>query len=175
LTRVRHIVLVGLPGVGKTTAGAGVAERLGRRFIDFDSEIERREGMRVARIFAERGESYFRGLERSLTAELVNTEPAVLAPGGGWIMNPGVVALVRPIGDIIYLRARPETVLGRMGALRDDRPLLHGADPLAALTALLAEREASYAAADHVIDTDLLDPQQVIDKIAELASASGGG
>ena len=50
-----------------------------------------------------------------------------------------------------------------------------GQDPLGSLAALLAEREAAYAVADHVIDTDLLDPQQLIDKIAELASASGGG
>ena len=131
--------------------------------------------MPIARIFAEKGERYFRELERTLTAELIRMEPAVLAPGGGWMTNPGVVALVRPIGSIIYLRARPETVLRRMGADRAARPLLSGHDPLAALGALLAEREAVYAGADYVIDTDLLDPQQLIDKIAELASASGGG
>lgn len=171
----RHLILVGLPGVGKTTAGAGVARRLGRRFIDLDTEIERREGLRVAEIFATKGEAHFRTLERELTAELIRTAGAVLAPGGGWIMNPGVRALVRPLGDIIYLRAHPETVLCRMGANRTDRPLLQGPDPLGVLGSLLAEREAAYSAADHVIDTDLLDPQQVIDKIAELASASGGG
>ena len=171
----RHLVLVGLPGVGKSTAGAAVAARLGRRFLDFDTEIERREGVSVSEIFAEKGEAYFREVERQLTTELVDMEPAVVAPGGGWITNPGVVALVRPIGSIIYLRAHPETVLRRMGAARDDRPLLRGPAPLRALAALLAAREAAYAAADHVIDTDLLDPQQVIDKIAELASASGGG
>ena len=171
----RHLVLVGLPGVGKTTAGIGAASRLGRPFLDFDSEIERREGMPIARIFAEKGEAFFRELERKLTAELIHMEPAVVAPGGGWMTNPGVVALVRPIGSIIYLRARPATVLRRMGRNRAARPLLAGRDPLGALAALLAEREAVYSAADHVIDTDLLDPQQLIDKIAELASASGGG
>ena len=172
---LRHLVLVGLPGVGKTTAGVGAASRLGRPFVDFDAEIERREGMPIAGIFAEKGEPYFRELERRLTAELIRMEPAVLAPGGGWMTNPGVVALVRPIGSIIYLRARPETVLRRMGPTTAARPLLKGRDPLGALAALLAEREAIYSAADHVIDTDLLDPQQLIDKIAELASASGGG
>ena len=131
--------------------------------------------MPVERIFAEQGEPYFRTLERKLTSELTGMAPAVVAPGGGWITNPGVLALVRPIGSIIYLRARPETVLGRLGQGRAARPLLKGHDPLGTMRALLARREAAYTAADHVIDTDLLDPQQVIDKIAELASASGGG
>ena len=171
----RHLVLVGLPGVGKTTAGEAVAARLGRRFVDFDTEIERRQGSSVSQIFADHGESHFRELERRLTAELVDAEPAVVAPGGGWVTVPGAVALVRPLASIIYLRARPETVLRRLGASRDIRPLLRGPDPLRALENLLAAREAAYSAADHVIDADLLDPQQVIDKIAELASASGGG
>ena len=171
----RHLILVGLPGVGKTTVGSAVADCLGWHFLDFDVEIERREGVPVSDIFAGQGEARFRELERELTAELADLEPSVVAPGGGWITNPGVVALVRPIGSIIYLRARPETVLRRMGASRDTRPLLRGSDPAKALAELLAAREAAYSAADYVIDTDLLDPQQVIDKIAELASASGGG
>ena len=171
----RHLILVGLPGVGKTTVGAGAADRLGRRFLDFDMEIERREGLSVSEIFATKGQRYFRKLERLLTDELVQQPPAVVAPGGGWITNRGVVALVRPIASIIYLRARPETVLRRMGASFESRPLLAGVDPLMALEALQVARDAAYSVADHVIDTDLLDPQQVIDKIAELASASGGG
>lgn len=171
----RHLILVGLPGVGKTTVGAGAAERLGRPFLDFDTEIERREGLSVAEIFATKGERYFRKLERLLTNELVHEPAAVVTPGGGWITNRGVVALVRPIASIIYLRARPETVLQRMGASVESRPLLAGVDPLQMLEALQAARDGAYSAADRVIDTDLLDPQQVIDKIAEVASASGGG
>ena len=172
---LRHLILVGLPGAGKTTAGKAVASRLARPFIDFDSEIERREGMTVARIFAELGESYFRDREAELTAELVGMDATVVAPGGGWMTRPAAVALVRPIASIIYLRARPESVLRRLGAEREVRPLLAGPDPLSALTQLLEVRETLYASADHVIDTDLIDPQRLIDNIAELASASGGG
>ena len=171
----RHLILIGLPGVGKSTAGVAVARRLARQFIDFDVEIERREGLSVAEIFARRGEPYFRELERTLTLELLQKGSAVAAPGGGWAANPDLVALVRPTASIIYLRARPETALRRLGSDRRTRPLLLGEDPLGALERLLAARRAAYEAADFVIDTDLLDPQQLTDQIAEVASASGGG
>src|SRR5215207_8822569 len=72
-----HLILVGLPGVGKSTVGAAVAERLGRPFLDFDAEIERREGKSVADIFAERGEAAFRDLERALTEE-ARTAPGMV-------------------------------------------------------------------------------------------------
>jgi shikimate kinase len=87
-----HLILVGLPGSGKTTIGAMLAERLGRTFLDFDAEIERREGMPVASIFAQRGEQAFRVLERKLTEELRDVGNMVVAPGGGWAADPSVVA-----------------------------------------------------------------------------------
>lgn len=170
-----HVILVGLPGAGKSTAGAGAAARLGRPFLDFDAEIERREGMRVAEIFALQGEARFRELERELTVELVGRPPVIVAPGGGWIANAGVVALVRPPATIIYLRARVETILHRLGTDRRSRPLLRGPDPDGAVHKLLAERGRAYDSADCVIDTDLLDTQQLIDEIAKVALASGGG
>jgi shikimate kinase len=168
---VPHLILVGLPGVGKSTVGAGVAERLGRPFLDFDVEIERRTGCSVARLFAERGEAHFRALERALTEELRHRPGMVLAPGGGWVGNPANVALLRPPGRIIYLRVSPETALRRLGAGRDDRPLLAVADPLAALHRLLAERARHYESADGVIDTELFDTQGVADSVVALAAA----
>ena len=78
-----HIILVGLPGAGKSTVGALLGAKLGRTFLDFDAEIERREGMTIAQIFGERGEGSFRELERKLTAELKDLGNMVLAPGGG--------------------------------------------------------------------------------------------
>ena len=169
--RGSHLVLVGLPGVGKTTVGQAVAARLGRPFVDFDAELERLTGRTVPELFAERGEEAFRALERSLTEELSGRAPMVLAPGGGWVTNAGVLALLRPPARIIYLAAEPETVLRRMGAERAARPLLRGADPLAAVRALLGAREALYRMADAVIATDLLDTQEVIEKVIALATS----
>lgn len=170
-----HLILVGLPGAGKTTIGAAVAERLGRPFLDLDREIERREGVPIVQLFAERGEGYFRQKERELTQELAGLGGMLLSPGGGWIANPEVVALLRPPGRIIYLKVRPETALKRLGPERSTRPLLMRPDPLGELKRLYMERRAAYEAADHVIDTELLAAQRVIDKVVELASSVGGG
>ena len=169
--RPAHLVLVGLPGVGKTTVGRAVAARLGRPFLDFDAELERLTVRTVPELFAERGEEAFRALERALTAELARGAPMVLAPGGGWVTNAGVVALLRPPARIIYLAAEPATALRRMGAERATRPLLRGTDPLATLRELLGAREVLYRMADAVVETDLLEIQEVIERVVALATS----
>lgn len=171
--RQPHLILVGLPGAGKSVVGAMVAEQLGRAFLDLDREIERREGATIAAVFGERGEEYFRRKERDLTEELSRLGSMVLSPGGGWIMNPEVVALLRPPSRIIYLKVRPETAIKRIGSERASRPLLMRPDPLGELKRLLKEREAIYKTADHTVDTDNLTAQQVTKKVAELATSLG--
>lgn len=160
-----HLVLVGLPGAGKSTVGQMLAERLGRTFLDFDVEIERREGATISAIFAERGEAAFRQLERKLTEELRDLGNMVLAPGGGWVTDPASVALLRPPARLIYLRVRPETALKRLGAGAGGRPLLNRPDPLAELQKMFEDRRAQYQAADMEIGAELLAPQQVTDEI----------
>jgi shikimate kinase len=167
-----HLVLVGLPGVGKTTIGRGAAKSLARRFLDFDAEIERREGMPVREIFRERGEEYFRELEAALTRELSGTGGMVLSPGGGWITQEASVELLRPAGRIIYLRAAPETVARRLRRV-ETRPLLAGRDPLVGLRELYEKRREAYETADAVLDTERLSRQQLIAKVVELGLASG--
>jgi shikimate kinase len=165
-----HLILVGLPGSGKSTVGALLGEKLHRTFLDFDVEIERREGMSVAQIFGERGEAGFRALERTLTEELKVFGNMVVAPGGGWVSAPEVVALLRPPARMVYLRVRPDVALQRLGGA-GERPLLNHPDPLGELKSLFAARQQAYQSADLETGTELLTPQQVADKIIAKLSA----
>jgi shikimate kinase len=164
-----HLILVGLPGVGKTTIGRAVARRLGKEFLDFDQEIERRSGLDVRDIFRLKGEEHFRDLEFALTKELSVKSGMVLSPGGGWITQPRSVELLRSTGRIIYLRASPEAVARRLRRV-ETRPLLAGRDPVVALRELYEKRRALYETADAVLDTERLARQQLIAKVVELAS-----
>ena len=164
-----HLILVGLPGSGKTRTGTMVAERLSRPFLDFDAEIERREHQSVGEIFAQRGELVFRALEVRLTQELAAASNMVLAPGGGWIVNPGCLSMLRPPALLIYLQVRPETALARMGGGAWRRPLLNRPDPVGELRKLLEQRETLYLQSDHVILADKMTLAQVVDGIVALA------
>ena len=173
--RGAHLILVGLPGAGKTTVGQLVAERLGSPFVDLDAEIERMEGRSIEAIFAEHGEARFRELELRSTEAVANRGNLVLAPGGGWVTQPGLLALLRPPGRIIHLDVTPATALARMGSTVRARPLLATAEPLAVLERLLEARGPAYAAADAVLDTETLDLQELVAQLAALAAAWGAG
>jgi shikimate kinase len=165
-----HIVLVGLPGAGKTTVGTLLATRLTKTFLDFDLEIARREGMPIAQIFGERGEPGFRELERKLTEELRDFGNMVLAPGGGWVADSTVVALIRPPAKLVYLRVKPETALRRLGGQVIERPLLNRPDPLSELNKLFEARKEAYQMADFEVGAEILTPEQVTNEIvAKLA------
>jgi shikimate kinase len=168
-----NLILVGLPGAGKTSIGKRVAEQLGREFVDIDAEVERREGRSVREIFGEFGESLFRKRESAITAELAHKHGLVIAPGGGWVADPANIALLRPPGRLVYLKVRPEAALRRLAGVKGSRPLLSRPDPLAEMKRLFDERRAAYESADLAVNTELHDLQGVIAKVVELALAAG--
>ncbi|CAN5792158.1 shikimate kinase [soil metagenome] len=162
---VRRIVLLGYMGTGKSTVGRALARRLGWRHLDFDREIERREGRRVAEIFHDEGELFFRDLEAALTEEVTELRRVVLSPGGGWITNPGVFERLQPGTLFVRLDASPEEVLARLARTRDERPLLAGPNPLSTIRRMLAEREPHYRRADLGIATDGRDVESIAAEI----------
>ena len=169
------IVLVGLPGAGKSTSGRLAAERLGWEFVDLDEEIVRMAGGRgVAEIFAAEGEPAFRERERDATRNLRGRRRIVVAPGGGWMANPGCAELLRPPARIIHLRVGVPAALARLAGSAEVRPLLAGADPAGALAELQRRRSGGYAAADLELDTEVISLQAVVDSLVRLASGPGG-
>jgi shikimate kinase len=169
----RHIVLVGLPGSGKTTVGQLVAQRLQAGFVDIDAILTRREGKPIALIFAEKGEAAFREMERKEMETALGNAAAVIAPGGGWAAQPGATAAAKMHALVIYLRTRPETAAQR-AAPEGTRPMLIGEDPVTRMRQLHKERETFYGAAHATVDADRKTVEQVADEVVRLAQSSAG-
>ena len=167
----QNIILVGLPGVGKTSVGRGAARLLNRPFVDFDTEIEHRQHASVGQIFDRKGEAYFRSLEAALTRELASSSRTVMATGGGWVTNSDSMALLHSTGRMIYLRVTPGIALARMAQGRARRPLLDGADPLGSITALYEARRSLYETADLVLDTEVIEKSEVIEQVRQYAES----
>ena len=138
------IILVGLPGSGKSTVGRQLGRRLQRPFVDSDTVIEQRLGCTIREFFEREGEDAFRDVEQQVLADLCATgQPTVLATGGGIVLRPANRECLRATGTVVYLRAAPEDLARR---LRHDvqRPLLQGVDPLVRLRDLFAVRDPLY-------------------------------
>lgn len=143
-------------GAGKSAVGRALAANLSLSFKDTDRLIENRAGCRIGEIFDRKGEAFFRTLESEVIAELSKVAGGVVALGGGAAVQPGAVDRLEQSGTLVYLRARPETLLERIGN-GDSRPLLRGLDRgarIERITALQRERGSSYARARIVLDTD---------------------
>ena len=170
----RHVVLIGLPGSGKTTVGGLVAERLRAVFVDIDAVLVRREGKPVTMIFAEKGEAAFRDLERQEMETTLANGPAIIAPGGGWAAQPGALEGAKSRAFVVYLRTRPDTAAQRAGP-EGTRPLLMGGESsVERMRQLLKERDAAYALADQKIDTDKKSAAQVASEVVRLAQTMAG-
>lgn len=148
----RHIALIGLTGSGKSTLGAELAQVLNRPFIDLDREIVSRTGMTVEDIFSQQGEAGFRRIESQLLHELCSlAPPAVIATGGGAVLDPENVRILRAHGVIVRILRSPEMILTSLEL--EGRPLL--AENPDRIHALAREREPVYRkAADYVMIND---------------------
>lgn len=160
-TPSRPLLLVGMPGSGKSTVGPLLAERLGLPFHDTDSIIEARLGMSIAEMFACRGEPEFRAEEVRLLGSLIALGPAVIAAGGGAFLDPGTRALALARAVAVWLDADIATLRARLAGA-DDRPLLAGLDRLAAMK---AKRDPLYALAPVRVNSARA-PAEVVESIA---------
>jgi len=148
-----NLYLVGFMGTGKSTVGRAVAQKLGFSLLDSDHEIERQQQKAVARIFAEDGEPAFRALERQFVTDGHPASGQVVACGGGLVVQPGMLELLKTKGIVMCLHASLETILKRTAGHRH-RPLLNVDDPQERIRVLYAERDPIYRRAGTVILTD---------------------
>ena len=169
----RHVLLVGLPGVGKSTVGQLVADGLPAPLLDIDSILVRQMGMPVAQIFGMVGEPRFRAMERDAVGTAQAREPAVIVPGAGWAAEPGQMVEAKRACLTIYLKCTATTA-ARRGQQGEVRPLLVGVDPIERTRTLLAAREPYYKLADHEVSADMKPAPAVAQEVIRLARAHGG-
>jgi shikimate kinase len=148
-----NLYLVGFMGTGKSTVGRQVAKQLGFQFLDSDHEIERVQNRAVSKIFAEDGEAKFRLMEREFIEQGHPAKRCVVACGGGLVVPPGMLELLRSRGIVMCMHAPIETILQRtMHATH--RPLLQVDDRESRLRELYAQREEIYRRTGTMVLTD---------------------
>jgi shikimate kinase/3-dehydroquinate synthase len=146
------LVLVGLPGSGKTAIGRRIAARHAARFIDLDATIEAGAGQTIPELFEAEGEAGFRSRERAAVAALGRPDPLpelqrVIATGGGTVVDPANRWALYRGRRAVWLNGPPEVLAQRLRHSPHPRPLLQGRDPLGAIRELAARRERFYAPA----------------------------
>ncbi|MBI2777176.1 MAG: bifunctional shikimate kinase/3-dehydroquinate synthase [Chloroflexi bacterium] len=149
------IVLIGLPGSGKSAVGRRLAGRHGAPFIDLDEAIQREAGARIPEIFADEGEAGFRARERAVIAALGEPDAGpgvrrVIAPGGGAIVDPRNRWRLFQGRVPVWLDSRPEVLAQRLRRSPTIRPLIAGRDPIRAIRDLTAARGRFYSAATRI-------------------------
>jgi shikimate kinase len=158
-----RLVFVGAPGSGKTTIGKQVAEKLGVEFIDVDNEIEMDEKTTISDIFVQKGENYFRQLERAKISELLNTFNGVLSLGGGSVLDE-ITRQALAIAPVVWLKVSSGDASSRVG-LGLSRPVLMG-NVRSTLVKLLEERTPLYEeVADWEIDTSKKSIEEVVQEV----------
>jgi len=163
-----NIILTGFMATGKSSIGKQLANILGKRYIDVDEIIEKREGRSISQIFAREGEEYFRRVESQVIKEFSGVDGYVISTGGGAVLRKENVQQLRKRGVLICLKAKPEVILERT---RDnmERPLLQGAgDKREKIKKLLKKRAPFYSQADIMIDTSSLSVSEAVGKIVKI-------
>jgi 3-dehydroquinate synthetase/shikimate kinase len=168
------VVLVGLPGSGKTAVGRRLAHRHDAEFIDLDESIEHADGRRIPEIFEQDGEPAFRALEREAVARLGAPDPApavrrVIATGGGAVMDPRNRWALYRRRLPIWLDGRPEVLAQRLRRSPNVRPLIQGRDPIGAIRELARDRARFYAAGHRLNSAS--EVAALVERIDELAAS----
>ncbi len=164
---MNNIYIVGFMATGKSSVGKELANRQNLQFVDLDNLIELKEKRQISDIFAKDGVPYFRKVEKEVLEDIAKKNRFVVACGGGIVIDPENIRIMKETGILICLKANPEAILKR-ASVSKQRPLLNVVEPKKQIELLLEKRASYYALADKTIDTTELSIKEVVDKISGL-------
>ena len=167
----KNLVLTGMMGVGKSTIGKSLADKLSFRFVDIDKIIEKKEGNNIDFIFKNKGENYFRLLESKITLNEVKKENTVISLGGGAFLNNSIRKSVKNSSISFWLDVKIEILINRLKKNKK-RPLLLNKNLNETVKKIYLERKKTYSEANFRIKCESLKPELIVYKILDLYESS---
>lgn len=156
------VALTGFMGSGKSCVGRILARKLSLPFVDLDEVVESAAGMKIPEIISSRGEGEFRKIEAECLESVLDGEDKILSLGGGTLLSPGALELLKEKTELVCLEASEETIVSRIRADRASlRPLFDEAD----FKKLYAQRKPYYEAVPRRVKTDGKSPEKVAEEI----------
>lgn len=168
MSLLKNLVLIGMPGSGKSTAGALVAQALGLTLVETDALVETRAGCSISELFTTRGEAHFRDIETMVALAVAQGSDAVVSTGGGMVLRPENMEALGRTGYLLFLDRPPEAIAGEN---HSDRPLLAG--NLKRVFTLYEERIGLYRRYGQYLITAGNSPAETAERILELATREG--
>ena len=168
----KNLVLTGMMGVGKSTIGKSLAERLSFSFVDIDKLIETKEGSSINLIFRNKSENYFRRLENIVSLEELKKSDSVISLGGGAFLNNAIRRAVKYSSVSFWLDVDINELTKRLNKTKR-RPLLSGKNLKDNINKIYLERKKTYSEADYRIKCNFLDPETIVNKILKIYEKSG--
>ena len=159
-------------GVGKSTVGKNLAQKLSYNFVDIDRIIESREGSTINLIFKNKSESYFRKLENEISLEKLKKKNTVISLGGGAFLNKSIRREVKNTSVSFWLDVDVSELIKRLKKTKK-RPLLYNKNLNVTVNKIYLERKKTYSEADFRIKCNFLGPDKIVDKILKLYEKSG--
>ena len=163
----KNLVLTGMMGVGKSTVGKSLADKLSFQFKDIDKIIEIKEGCTIDIIFKSKGENYFRSLENKITLNELKKENTVISLGGGAFLDNSIRRTVKNSSISFWLDVKTDTLINRLKKNKK-RPLLFKKNLLETVKKIYLERKKTYSEADFKIRCDTLKPELIVNKILDI-------
>ena len=157
-------------GSGKSLAAKTLEKKLKVKRLSTDELIENKEGKKIPAIFKEQGQAYFRALEGKIVKQVARRKGVIIDCGGGVVLNPENIKLLKKNGIIFYLKASPKVIYQRIKKQKN-RPLLDVANPQAKITELIKKRTPLYQQADYTVDSNDADINVAVGKILQRINA----